>query len=113
MFTIKYIRKIENPKGHGTPGPQTILFIISFYLVACVIIWESWLCFFIIEIIREIVYAKGPGPPGPPSHIIYYVLEIGGQIYHLGKLNLFVYHWKCKGIHISQGPRDPGLPKQF
>ena len=68
---------------------------------------------FTIWIAKKIAYLKGPGTPGPPNNINYYALGDGGLDYHLGELNLFVYHWKYKGNCISQGSGTLGPPNHI
>ena len=60
-----------------------------------------------------IAYPKGPGTFGPPKYINYYILWIGCQDYHLGKLNSFIYQLKYNESRISQESRDLGSPKPY
>ena len=60
-----------------------------------------------------IVYPKGPWTPGPPNHINYYILGLGGLVYHFGELDLFVYSLKYKGNWIYQGPTEPWPPSHI
>ena len=94
------------PRAPGPRASQTILIIVFCEFVVWVIIWEDWICLRIIENTRNNAHPKGPGTLGPPNHISYYIQGIGGLDYHLGELNLSVYHstkqWK---LHI---PKIPG-----
>ena len=111
--SLKMQRKLYIPRVPGPRVPQTLLITILLGLVAKIIIWENWICLRIIENTREIVYPKGPGPIGRPNHINYYTLGIGGQDYHLGEFDLFVYHWNCAEHCISQRSRDARSPKPY
>ena len=97
----------------GPQTPQTTLITILWDLVVWIIVWKNWICLCTDGNARGIGYPKGPGIPGHPNHINYYILGLGGLDYHLGELNLFVYHLKYKEKCISQGSRDPAPPKPY
>ena len=88
---MKIHGKLHIPKVPGPFAPETILIIIFLDLIVWSIIWENWICLFIIENAKQIAYPKEPGILGPPNNINHYILGFGGLDYHLGELSLFVY----------------------
>ena len=113
VYRSKYKWNWNPPKAPRPRVAQIILIIMFWDLAAWIIIWEMWICMFIINNTKEIKYANGPGTPGPPNHNNYYTLGPNGLDYQFGKLNLFVYHWTCEGNCISKKSRDPGSPKPY